>query len=32
VVDAMRCMVEVQKAMAARGGDMAYRIGVKLPA
>src|SRR5438045_6988573 len=30
VVDAVRCVVEVQTAMAARGGDIAFRIGVNL--
>ena len=30
VVDAMRCVVEVQMAMAARGGDIVFRIGVNL--
>jgi TolB-like protein/class 3 adenylate cyclase/tetratricopeptide (TPR) repeat protein len=28
VVDATRCMVEVQTAMLARGGDIAFRIGL----
>ena len=30
VVDAMRCVVEVQTAMAAHGGDIVFRIGVNL--
>lgn len=30
VVDAVRCMVEVQTAMAAHGGDIVFRIGVNL--
>ena len=30
VVDAVRCVIEVQTAMAARGGDIAFRIGVNL--
>jgi adenylate cyclase len=30
VVDAVRCVVEVQTAMVERGGDIAFRIGVNL--